>query len=232
MIVRVVSADKGSVIARLLSDFFEQLLSLSRCPDRADAPGDASPECVAERRRAPRKPVSQAALIEWLDDDNQPHAEPCRVVDRFADGMELGLDRPLPAGWPILITPADEIPLKAVIRHARENGDGPRAGVMLIRHERRRFDRRPCEWRARLRWQVDADSDCVEEDARIVDAAEGGLRTRISRPVPEGVLVRVSHEGWHRFGAVASCRPAGSSYEAGLQFLGPPRPDGALEYQD
>jgi len=217
-------------MARLLYDFFEQLLGRSRHQ------AEAAPEPVADeppdRRRQPRESVSETALLEWLDDRNRDRAEPAHVLDRSPNGMELELAEPLLPGWPLLVTPAHELPIKAIVRHARQTPEGPRVGVMLIHHERRRYDRFPCDWTASMDWQVETAGEEHRQEMRIRDAAQGGVRAKIERPVQESAVVRISHEGWHRFGTVVDCRPVGDFYEVGVQFVGPPRPDAGLEYYD
>lgn len=214
---------------RLLHDFFGQLLSRSQARAAPERNVDATPP---ERRRQSREAVSQDARVEWLGDRNEDRCEPARVLDRSPDGMELAIGDALDAGTPLLVTPAEELPVKAIVRHVRQTPDGPRVGVFLVHSEKRRFDRRPCEWTAGLRWREEADGDPVEQEAQVRDAAEGGLRVHLSREIAESVVVRISHQGWHRFGTVVECHSVDDGYEVGLQFIGPPRPDVGLDYRD
>jgi len=216
-------------MSALLQGFFDRLLRRSG-PTGRILPEIAPDEPPAERRRDVRTPVTQDALVEWLDEANAARAESAVILERSADGLEIRLSEPLPTGWPVLITPADELPVKAVVRHCRGLGDGARVGVRLIRNERRRFDRRPCDWEARLHWPLDETGKTLEQPARILDSGEGGIRVRVEQAVPEAVVARVAHQGWHRFGSVVACRPVRGSFELGLQFIGPPQPDDDVEY--
>src|SRR5690606_23528700 len=140
----------------------------------------------------------------------KPQTCEVRIVDRSPDGMGIRLRTPLQPGWPVLITPGEEGPVKAVVKYCRCDTDGWFIGVLLVHRDRRRFDRRPVDVAARLVWSRDssAERDC---EVRIRDVAEGGVLISSPRPFSPASAVSVVHEGWQRNGTIVHCVPEADS---------------------
>ncbi len=180
------------------------------------------PERPEDRQRFPRTETNATALLQWIDEDDQDHAECVYIADVSAGGCRLRLAHALEPGWPVLITPQGKPPFKAVVRHCRPEGQSWSIGARLIRNDRRRVDRRPLSCPGSLRWH-EGSAEC-ESDVMIRNASDGGVQIACPHSVEAGTIVSLSHEGWLRPAAVCYSTLQGEDWVMGLQFTGMARP--------
>ncbi len=177
---------------------------------------------AVERRDGPRRPSYQTALVEWHDMEKGDQALAGRLENRSRKGYGLRTPRRIAKGKTILVTPEDEGPVKAIVRHCSTVESGWYIGVELVPHESRRSDREPMHYAARVtctRGGRGGDLDVI-----IKDASEGGLQLESPVPLAVDQRIEVSHLSASREGVVAHCNPHDDADRIGLQFIGPARP--------
>ena len=215
----------------LLTGLFDRLL--------ARRPPDFHPELAlaeetddsAEKRHQERTPCAERALVEWLDEADERHAEIAWICDRSRDGLGMKSPFRLEPGWAVLVTFSEEAPVKAMVRHRAADQSGWQIGLKVIRHERRRHDRALARGHATVAWAGDTQTR-REVRARILDVSEGGVGLSGEAAIPVETSVCITHEGWQRFGTVTHGHTVGERYVFGVQFAGPPRPAAGPEYRD
>lgn len=214
-------------MALLVKDYFDRLLRNTRAPAaETEPPPEAKPSRAAERRA-----VRESVLLEWIDDEDEHQAETADIVDESDQGLGVRVDRPLPAGSPILITRPNRVATKAVVRHCRQEPGGWFIGVLLVMSDRRRFDRRVFHAPAKMSWQS-LDEGAREAEVLLVDASEGGVRVESPAEAPDGAAVSIIHDGWQRFGTIVHVDIADGKHVFGIQFSSPPRPAQICDYHE
>lgn len=176
------------------------------------------PEVPPKRRNGPRRPSHQTALVEWNDIARGEQAIAGRLDNRSRRGFGIRTPRQIAAGKTILVTPENEAPIKAIVRHCSTNETGWYLGVELVPHDKRRSDREPIHCAAKVTCTRDGRRDDL--DVIIKDASEGGLQLESYEPLDVDQLIEVSHLSSSRQGIVAYCRPRGDAYRVGIQFVG------------
>jgi len=216
LIVATAGADKAQEMSFLLAGLFDRLTKSGRgvLVKEPDPPED--------RRRHPRESTNAAALLQWIDEHDQDNAECVYIADVSAGGCRLRLTHTLEPGWPVLITPHDKPPFKAVVRHCHPEGEGWSIGAQMIRNDRRRVDRRPLSCPASLRWH-EGPRECTAT-VMIRNASDGGVQIACPQAVTTGTFVTLSHEGWLRPATVCYSTQQGEDWLMGLQFTGMARP--------
>lgn len=179
---------------------------------------DDAPAAPRERRDGPRRPSHQTALIEWNDATRGEQAMAGRLENRSRRGFGVRTPRQIPAGKTILVTPEEEAPIKAVVRHCSTDEKGWYLGVELVPHEKRRSDREPIHCTARVTCTRNGRGDDL--DVIIKDASEGGLQLESHEPLSVNQVIEVSHLSSNREGIVTYCRPQEDAYRIGIQFVG------------
>lgn len=197
-------------------------------PEVVLATGGSEPD---NGRRAERIPCNERALLEWIDEDDDRHAEIVWVFDRSDGGLGVSSPHRLEAGWPVLVTLSEEAPVKAMVRHCEESGPDWIAGLKIVHKERRRHDRSVSRGVAKVVWDSGSHSR-REVRVRILDISEGGLGLSGEAAISEQTPVCIIHEGWQRFGTVTHGRAEGERYVFGVQFAGPPRPTQGTSLRD
>ena len=92
----------------------------------------------------------------------------------------------------------------------------------LVPHEKRRIDREPMHYAARVtctRGGRGGDLDVI-----IKDANEGGLQLESPVPLAVDQRIEVFHLSASREGVVAHCNAHDNGYRLGIQFIGAARP--------
>lgn len=212
----------------LFSGLFDRLLARNR-EEHPPTLGLVAEE--PEHRAGDRTSSAERALVEWIDEEGERHAEIAWVCDRSKEGMGLRSPYRLDAGSPVLITLGEEAPAKAMVRHCQADHGDWRIGLKLIRHEQRRFDRTPIQGEATVIWQSPSHGR-QEVRVRILDVGEGGLGLSGESRIPVQSTVSIIHDGWQRFGSVTHGHTDGERYVFGIQFAGPPRPQESAERWD
>ena len=177
---------------------------------------------AVERRDSSRRPSYQTALVEWHDMEKGEQALAGRLENRSRTGFGLHTPRRIAKGKAILVTPEEERPIKAIVRNCSADESGWYIGVELVPHEKRRIDREPMHYAARVtctRGGRGGDLDVI-----IKDASEGGLQLESPVPLVVDQRIEVSHLSASREGVVAHCNPHDDAYRLGIQFIGPARP--------
>ncbi len=180
-----------------------------------------------ERRDGPRMPSHQTALVEWQDMEKGEQAVAVRVENQSRNGYAIRAPRLIAIGKTVLITPEDEAPIKAVVRHCASGVGGWRLGVELVPKDRRRFDREPMYCAAELSCTRAGRGD--DWPVIIRDASEGGLQIESPEPLTLEQVIEVTHLGASRQGVVMHCRAAEDGYRIGVQFIGPAHPEGSRQ---
>ena len=181
-------------------------------------------------RRQERRPCSDRALVEWIDEEDVRHAEIAWVSDRSADGLGISSPYRLEPGWAVLVTLSEEAPVKAMVRHCEADHGDWRTGLKIVHRERRRHDRALSRGQATVVFQQGLQSRQVR--ARILDVSEGGIGLSGEIAIPEQTPVNIEHDGWQRIGTVTHGRAEGERYVFGVQFVGPPRRMGLPDIRD
>lgn len=203
-------------MSALIEGVFRRLLSRPAKDLELGSPADP-----AEQRSDPRRPASGSALLEWIDETDTERAQAVHLVNRSDGGLAVRSATVLDAGWPVLVTPPDGAPVKAVVRHRRRDSSGWILGLQLIRRERRRFDRRPLDRTVQLAWDG-VDGTRRTANGRVRDVGEGGLQFISQANIPTRSFVVLSVDGWQRFGAIVHQRVERDQVVYGVQFSGPP----------
>ena len=206
------AADKTKdMLGTLIRDFF-------------GAPAaDSSAPSAPERRDAPRVPADEDATLSWtVDSGTDERTQPCRQIIRIRDQSENGvgvlIENELPVGQSVRIVAAglDEF---GVVRHCDPVEDGYFIGVVLVKHEKRRFERKPRREPAilRLTCPVNGRDQC---NVIILDSTPYGLRVRASVPIPDRASVQVIHADWQCLGSVSYSKIVDDGCLAGIHLIG------------
>jgi hypothetical protein len=159
-------------------------------------------------------------MLEWIDDEDCQRAQPVHLVDRSKGGIGVRAAAPVEKGWPVLLTPPRDAPIKAVVRHRRRDPSGWFLGLQVIQQERRRFDRRPLDSKIDLSW--DKDGRLHKAVGRVRDVGEGGLRFVCQADIPRRAVVMLAIDGWQRYATVVHTELERDVRVYGVQFFGPP----------
>jgi hypothetical protein len=173
---------------------------------------------LREKRDGTRRPSHQTALVEWQDIEKGDQALAGRLENRSRRGFGIRAPRQIAAGKTILVTPEDEAPIKAVVRHCSSIENGWYLGVELVPREKRRSDREPMHCVARITCTRAGRTDDL--DIIIKDASEGGLQLESPEPLAVDQVIEVSHLNSSREGLVAYCEQRDEAYRIGVQFIG------------
>ena len=160
-------------------------------------------------------------MLEWIDAEDNQRAQPVHLVDRSKGGVGVRAAIPLEKGWPVLLTPPRDAPIKAVVRHRRRDPSGWFLGLQVIQRERRRFDRRPIDSTVELSWDG-KDGRLRRGVGRVRDVGEGGLRIACHVEIPYRAVVLLGVEGWQRYATIVHAEVETDTRVYGVQFFGPP----------
>lgn len=188
---------------------------------QAESEAESVLETPVERRSTARRPAYQTALIEWLDAEKGVQALAGRMENRSRKGFGLRVPRLIARGKTILVTPEEEAPIKAVVRNCSTGEGGWYLGVELIPNDKRRSDREPMHYAARVTCTRAGRRDDLAVIIR--DASEGGVQLESPEPLKVDQMIEVTHLGMCREGVVSHCKQRDDGYRIGVQFIGPPR---------
>ncbi len=199
------------MLEALLRDFFS-----------SDAPEPSVPSKL-ERRDGPRVAMDTEATLTWVaGGEGEERSTICRQVIRIRDQSENGvgvlIDPQLRVGQSVRIL-APGLDEAGVVRHCRAVGEGYCAGIVLVKHEKRRFERQPHQEPATLRATRSVEGR-NQWPVTILDSTPYGVRIRSSVPLPERTCVKVVHADWQCLGSVCYSKPADDAYVAGLYLIG------------
>ena len=187
-----------------------------------DAP-EPSPPSKPERRDQPRVPTDRQATVTWVaGGEDEERSAPCRQLIRIRNQSENGvgvlIDPELPVGQSVRIVAAglDEA---GVVRHCRAVEDGYFAGIVLVKHERRRFERLPYREPALLRLSRSMEGR-DQWPVTILNATPYGVQVGASARIPDSTRVKVVHADWQCLGSVCYSKPADDAYIAGIHLSG------------
>jgi len=210
------------------------LRSLSELLRRGEPEAALAPEESAEpieMRALSRVKTNEEVLLQWIDQDDAERSEPAVIFERSRRGAGLRFSVALPVGLSILLTRKGEGPVKAIVRHSRELEDGFHLGVRLIGRELRRFDRHPVDAEASLHWSSVRNGQQTIV-VRVTDSTAEGVQLDAPCSIPEEMMVRLGHGGWHRLGVISYCKERAGRFVAGVQFTTPPKSDESAEAKD
>jgi hypothetical protein len=148
-------------------------------------------ESPRDRRSAPRKPAFQTVLVEWEDLEKGTQAFAGRLENRSAKGLGIRGPRLIPRGKTILVSTEEEPTVKAVVRHCASGVGGFYLGAEVILRDKRRSDREPMHFAAKV--------SCTREGRRddlpviIRDASETGLQLESPEPLARDEVIEISH---------------------------------------
>ncbi len=215
-------------MSALLEGVFRRLMSRP-APRIPPAEAEVAPD--TEGRSGPREAIAGSGVLEWIDQDDLERAQAVHLIDQSADGLGVRSPAPLERGWPVLLTPPEGAPIKAVVRNKRRDSSGWILGLQLIRRERRRFDRRPIDRDVELAWQG-VDGQRREVSGRVRDVGEGGLQLVCEADIPFRTSILMVIEGWQRFGVIVHIRPEKNLRLYSVMFSGPPIQRQSPDFQD
>jgi hypothetical protein len=184
------------------------------------------------RRRQPRREITQAGTLMWNGHNNGRQVEVVRVEDISVHGMGLRLARPLPVGQTVWFEPNGGAPamIKGVIRHCEEQDGQCAAGLVRVENERRRTERQPVRGSGTLDWYGPG-GKASSTQVSVRDVSEFGLQLSATDPVPVGCATRLIGEAIGCVGTVCYCTPAGGEYLIGLHFTSEPYNQEAADYK-
>ena len=182
------------------------------------------------RRRQPRREISQAGTLMWNGQNNGRQIEAVRVEDVSVHGMGLRLARPLPVGQTVWFEPSGGAMIKGVIRHCEGQDGQYAAGLVRVENERRRTERQPVRGTGRLDWYGQG-GKTSSTPVLVRDASEFGLQLSAADPVPVGCVTRLTGEAIGCLGTVCYCIPAGEEYLVGLHFTRRPYDQESADYK-
>jgi hypothetical protein len=173
------------------------------------------------RRRQPRREISQAGTLMWNGNNNGRQVEAVRVENVSVHGMGLRLARPLPVGQTVWFEPSAGAMIKGVIRHCEEHDGQYAAGLVRVENERRRTERQPVRGAGTLDWYGPGGKTSSTQ-VLVRDASEFGLQLAAADPVPVGCVTRLTGEAIGCLGTVCYCTPTDEGYLVGLHFTRQP----------
>jgi hypothetical protein len=197
---------------------------------RADSRDSRRRSSDEQRSGEVRRPVHIAAVIEWVDAQNQLVKTPVVIEDESVFGYRIHLRESLPTGRTVWISSEDIPGTKAVVRHCRPNGDGFVAGLYQIKSERRRDDRLPMHDTADLAWESGGTRS--RSTVIVLDSSADGVQVEVEQALPEETIVKLSFGAWQRFGVTCYCVPKVEKFLVGIHFTGPAHHKNALELRD
>ena len=187
-----------------------------------DSP-DASAPSHPERRDGPRDPAHEEAVLSWTaDSDGNERTEPCRqfihILDHSENGVGVLTDSELSVGQSVRIAKAD-LDEFGVVRHCDTVQGGYFTGIVLVKHENRRFERHPRQEPATLRLThpVEGRNQC---DVMILNSTPYGVQVQASVPISNHATVQVIHPDWRCLGSVCYSKRVDDGYIAGIQLIG------------
>jgi len=181
------------------------------------------------RRRQPRREISQAGTLMWNGHSNGRQVEVVRVEDVSVHGMGLRLARPIPVGQTVWFEPSSGAMIKGVIRHCKEQDGQYAAGLVRVENERRRTERQPVRGTGILDWYGPA-GKTSSTPVLVRDASEFGLQLSAADPVPVGCVTRLTGEAIGCLGTVCYCTSADDGYLVGLHFTREPYYQQSADY--
>lgn len=182
------------------------------------------------RRRHPRREITQAGTLTWNGHNNGRQVEVVRVEDISVHGMGLLLARPLPVGQTVWFEPTAGAMVKGVIRHCEEQDGQYAAGLVRVENERRRAERQPVRGSGTLDWYGQG-GKTSSTAVSVRDVSEFGLQLSTAEPVPVGSVTRLTGEAIGCLGTVCYCTPAGGEYLVGLHFARQPYEQESADYK-
>ena len=194
---------------------------------------DSSAPSAPERRDAPRVPADEDATLSWtVDSGTDERTQPCRQIIRIRDQSENGVgvltENELPVGQSVRVVTArlDEF---GVVRHCDAVEDGYFIGVVLVKHEKRRFERRPCREPATLRLSRPFEGR-DQWAVMILDSTPYGVQVRASVHIPQRAAVKLIHTDWQCLGSICYSKSIDDGYIAGIHFIGELFTDDSAEF--
>ncbi len=194
---------------------------------------DASAPTTPERRDSLREPISEEAILSWIvDAEGNEQAEPCRqfihIMDHSEKGVGVLIDSDLPAGKSVRILTAGREAL-GVVRHCDAVEDGYFTGIVLVKHEKRRFERNPSQEPATLRLSRPFEGS-DQFDVIILNSTPYGLQVQASVPIPDRASVKVTHADWQCLGSICYSKSSDDGYIAGIHLIGRLFTDDSAEF--
>ena len=194
---------------------------------------DAYAPTTPERRDSLREPADEQATLSWIgDSESGEGSQACRQIIQIRDHSENGvgvlMDSELPMGQSVRIVSVRREEF-GVVRHCDAVEDGYFAGIVLVKHEKRRFDRNPCQEPATLRLSrpIEGRDEC---NVMILDSTPYGLRVRASVPIPIRASVKVTHADWQCLGSICYSKSTADGYVAGIHLIGRLFTDDSAEF--
>ena len=196
-------------------------------------PVDVSAPTTPERRDNLREPTDEQATLSWIgDSESGERSEACRQIIQIRDHSENGLgvlmDSELPVGKSVRIVAAGREAF-GVVRHCNAVDDGYFTGIVLVNHEKRRFERNPNQEPATLRLSRPVEG-CDQCSVMILNSTPYGLQVRASMPIPDRASVKVTHADWQCLGSICYSKGADDGYIAGIHLIGRLFTDDSAEF--
>ena len=189
--------------------------------------GEAPAEPVAparpEHRQEPRAATDIEATLRWMPDgEGEERTVRCRELIRIRDQSENGvgalIDSELPVGLSVRVV-APSLDEAGVVRHCQAVEQGYFVGVVLVKHEKRRFERLPNREPALLHLsRGTGGSD--PWPVTILNATPYGVQVAASARIPDHTRVKVVHADWQCLGSVCYSKAAEDGYIAGIHLIG------------
>ena len=200
----------------MLGSLDRLLTSLVQPVKISDSEGIAS----EDRRIAPRAWASDRVGIEWIDDDGELRIMLARARDFSESGLSVLVNASFEIGATLWVTRESEKPVKAVVRHVKEQGTVWLLGLVLVTVDRRRIDRIPVTGLGAVTWLSDAGlpQECV---ATVTNANDFGLGIESAYRIPIGTVVTLAGGEMQCTASICFCNPLeDGSYSLGLHFVG------------
>ena len=191
----------------------------------------ASSVALGNRRRQPRRPVSEAGTLTWNGSQADRQFEQVDVENVSVHGLGLRSARYLPVGQTVWFEPTSGPVVKGVVRHCKEQDGHFAIGVIRVETEHRRVERQVVRGAGNLDWYGDGAKACTTP-VLVRDASEFGLQLSALDPVPVGRIVRLSGEALECVATVCYCVRIDDEYRLGLHFTRQPYDKHVADFDD
>ncbi len=191
--------------------------------------GEQTAEFAHNRRRFERQPPGpKAAKLSWPSSSGSTRSAAVEVQDFSAEGVAISIPESIAVGQTVLLNWSLS-EKKGAIRYCRWDGQGFRAGVRLVPHERRRHNRLSATGLGELCWK-DRSGASRTVMVTVSNVTEDGIQIEMIEEIPAQSHVRISGETMECLGVLLYCANDGAKFVGGVQLVRPAYAKNSAEY--